>query len=116
MSETQVRAEADAILEATELENMLGNLEETLERQMKLLAEEKLDDFIDVGEDVGLMLHRVTTSKAPLTWKCFEHIKKIYGLHHALGLTLATKSEEMAQSLSKMRSGKNVLKVYKAGG
>lgn len=116
MSETQNSVGTGLILEAAELENVLGGLEETLVRQMELLTEEKFDDFINTSDDVALMLNRITTAKAPLTWKCFERIKKIHGLHHALGLTLATKSQEMAQGLTKMRSGKNVLKAYKAGG
>ena len=116
MSDINETVEMEMMQDAAELENVLGKLEKTLTQQVQLLSDEKFDDFINTGEDVAQMLNKVTSAKAPLTWKCFERIRKIHGLHHALGLTLTSKSQAMAEGLKKMRSGKSVLKAYKAGG
>lgn len=116
MNDTETKADVKIIVDAAELENVLGELEIALEKQVKLLADEDFDEFISFGENVAEKLNHVSNAQAPLTWKCFDRIRQIHGLHHSLGLTLATKSEEMAQNLTKMRSGRNVLKAYKAGG
>ncbi len=114
MSDTLEKTQPAVIQDAAELENVFETLEEILTKQVQLLAEDKLGDFITTSSDVTLLLNQVTTAKAPLTWKCFDRIRKIHGLHHALGLTLATKSEAMAEGLKKMRSGKSVLKAYRS--
>ncbi len=114
MSEIQAQPETrKTIVDAAELEIALADLQKALEQQMKLLTDEDYDGFIAAGEAVTELLTLVTNTEAQFTWQSLEIIRKIYGLHHTLSLTLAAKSEEMAEGMSKMRSGKNVLKAYK---
>ncbi len=106
MSDTQT------ITDPARLEEVLAQLRSLMDQQTQCLAREDFDEFTTLGDAVAQQLEQVSKSQSPMTWECLEHVREIHGLHYSLGLTLATKSKETAEHLTKMRSGRNVLKAY----
>jgi ABC-type Zn2+ transport system substrate-binding protein/surface adhesin len=101
-----------AITDADDLEAHLARLEEALAEQLKAATEEDYDRIMEIGQQTTQMLKLVTTLGAPVTHVAFEHIRKIQALHHQLGLTLSTRSEETAEQLSRVRNGRNGISAY----
>ncbi|MCD4825018.1 MAG: hypothetical protein K8S55_10435 [Phycisphaerae bacterium] len=103
----------EVITESPELETTLGELKAALSRQLKCLSDDEYDEFIDLGEKAAGLLHRICSATAHISEPASAHIKAIHALHHKLGLSLSGKSNEMAERMTKIKTGKTVLKAYK---
>jgi hypothetical protein len=102
-----------AINNALELEAHLADLMALMERQIARIQEENYDAFLDEAAVMEALLQAVAHAQVPITPTAFQSIQAIHGLHHRLGLLLASRSKETAEQLDKMRSGKQIAKAYR---
>ena len=103
----------EVITGSAELETALAELKATLVRQLDCLPGDDYDAFMDLGDKAAGLLHRICSATARISEPASEHIKTIHALHHKLGLSLSGKSDEMADRMNKIKTGKTVLKAYK---
>lgn len=114
MNTTATQYQAGQIItDAGELENMLQELLDTMTMQISALEAENYDQFIDLSSEVSKYLALTTQAKAQITHISFEKISKVHKLNQQIGLTLSSRSDELAQRMKKVKSGKQVMRAYR---
>jgi hypothetical protein len=103
----------EPIRDAADFEQHLAELASLLQRGIELIRNEKYDEFMELGPDMGAMLQDVTRAEAPITHISFDAIGRMKKLHYELGLILAGQREEMVKRMAQMKTGKSVHRAYK---
>ncbi|MBN1554467.1 MAG: hypothetical protein JXA11_06960 [Phycisphaerae bacterium] len=111
--ETSATTVREPIRDAETFEKHLTELEALLREGLALVRDEKYDEFMELGLDMGARLQDVTGAEAPVTHVSFEAIGRIKKLHQELGLLLTSRQEETAKKMAQMKTGKSVHKAYK---
>ena len=104
--------QVEEITDASVLELRLKELHGLLKLQVQALAGDHYERFISLSEDVSSYLSLVSNAKAQITHVGFEKINEIQKLNQQIGLTLSSRSAELAERMKKVKSGKQVVKAY----